>query len=63
MQVIPFTVGAYMPPDNPFIYLEVADPPIPDAIYLESLTGNEVLEAPIELVSCREAIDQIRAAV
>ncbi|OPG05088.1 helix-turn-helix transcriptional regulator [Microbispora sp. GKU 823] len=62
VQVIPFSVGAYMGLDNSFAFLEIPDPSTPAVVFIEGLTTMEYLEKPSQLVPYKETIDYLRAA-
>jgi hypothetical protein len=62
VQVIPFSVGAYMGLDNSFAFLEIPDPSTPAVVFIEGLTTMDYVEKPTNLAPYREAIDYLRAA-
>jgi len=61
VQVIPFSVGAYMCADNPFVFFDIGDPTTPAVVYVELLIRGEYLEKAEEIAGYREAVDRIRA--
>ena len=62
VQIIPFTVGAYMCLDNPFVFFDLGEPMMPAAVYVELAVRGEYLEKPDEVSTYREAVDRIRAS-
>ncbi|GAA0367145.1 helix-turn-helix transcriptional regulator [Microbispora corallina] len=61
VQVIPYSAGAYMGADSPFVLFEIGDRTVPLVVHLELLTRSEYLEKPDEVAGYREAIDHLRA--
>jgi transcriptional regulator with XRE-family HTH domain len=62
LQVIPFSVGAYMGLDNSFVLLEIADSAVSDVVCIEGVMGLTYLERPAELEKYREVLDHLRAS-
>ncbi|MEW9532733.1 helix-turn-helix domain-containing protein [Microbispora sp. NPDC049125] len=62
VQVIPFSVGAYMGLDNSFAFLEIPDPQTSAVVFIEGLETMEYLEKPSDLKPYREALGHLHAA-
>lgn len=61
VHVIPFDLGAHASQDSNFVLLEFEeDSNLSPVVYVEGLTGGQVLERKLEIARYREAIEHLR---
>ncbi len=60
IEVIPYSSGAHPAMERPFVILEFPDVADDDVLYLESPRGDTLSDEPEEILSYREAFEQLR---
>lgn len=60
IEIIPFSAGAHPAMERPFVILEFPDIADNDVLYLESPRGDQLSEEPEEVLSYREAFEELR---
>ncbi len=60
-QVIPFDAGAHAGMPGSFVFLQFADPAIPDVVYVDSMAGELFLEAESDIRRYRLVFEHLRA--
>jgi hypothetical protein len=61
LQVIPFDAGTHAGTQGPFTILEFPDREDPDAVYVETLAGELLVEEPLDVDRFRVAFEKLTA--